>query len=213
MAGNSLVRLSQFNSWQENQNSVHRGSAALFSTADAPYFLKQASLIKDGQNSFTQESVRSFPNNLTFSENKATQRSSDTPHPLAFLLAFLAENNERETLLTSGNHMIIFTAAITSLMITCCFGAAGYWLEGAIAGLGGGLSSAYLLRSSIGRIDTDQLNLGFFYLIFAFLIAAGRAKSKKWCILHCIFAGICANLFMWWYPKPELVVIPSVSLF
>ena len=213
MAGNSLVRLSQFNSWQETENSMHKGSATLFSTADAPYFLKQASLIKDGQSSLTQESVRSFPNNLTFAENKATQRSSDAPHPLAFLLAFLAENNERETLLTSGNHMIIFTAAITSLMITCCFGAAGYWLEGAIAGLGGGLSSAYLLRSSIGRIDTDQLNLGLFYLIFAFLIAAGRAKSKSWCILHCIFAGICANLFMWWYPKPELVVVASVSLF
>ena len=31
--------------------------------------------------------------------------------------------------------------------------------EGAVAGLGGGLSSAFLVRSSIGRIDTDQLNL------------------------------------------------------
>lgn len=213
MAGNSLVRLSQFNIWKENQNNMHGGSAPLFSTADAPYFLKQASLIKDGQSSFTQESVRSFPNNLAFPEHRAAQRSSDTPHLLAVILAFLAENNKQETLLTSGNHLIIFTAAITSLMITCCFGAAGYWLEGAIAGLGGGLSAAYLVRSSIGRIDTDQLNLGFFYLIFAFLIAAGRAKSKRRCILHCIFAGICANFFMWWYPKPELVVIASASLF
>ena len=70
-------------------------------------------------------------------------------------------------------------------MITICFGAAGYWAEGAVAAIGGGLSSAYLVRSSIGRIDTDQLNLGFMYLIFGLVIFAGRAKSKAtavgWC--------------------------------
>ena len=60
-------------------------------------------------------------------------------------------------------------------MITVCFGAAGYWAEGAIAGLGGGLSEAYIPRSSIGRIDTDQMNLGFMYLMFGLVMIAGRA--------------------------------------
>ena len=66
-------------------------------------------------------------------------------------------------------------------MIAVCFGAAGYWTEGAIAGLGGGLSAAYLVRSSIGRIDTDQLNLGFMYLMFGLVTFAGRAKSRRAC--------------------------------
>ena len=92
------------------------------------HILKQASLIKDGGAASHRKASDLSQTISPLRENKDTQRSSDAPHPLAFLLAFLAENNERNSL-TSGNHMIIFTAAITSLMITCCFGAAGYWLE------------------------------------------------------------------------------------
>ena len=51
---------------------------------------------------------------------------------------------------------------LTAVMIMIAFGAAGFWLEGAIAGAGGALSLAYLGRSSAGRIDTDQLNLGLY---------------------------------------------------
>ena len=101
---------------------------------------------------------------------------------------------------------------LTTIAIAVCFGAAGYWAEGAIAGLGGGLSNAYLVRSSIGRIDTDQLNLGFIYLMFGLVTFAGLAKSQISSLAWCFAAGLTANLFMWWYGKPELVFVVAVAL-
>ena len=52
-----------------------------------------------------------------------------------------------------------------------------------VASLGGGLSYAFLPRSSFGRIDTDQLNLGLFYLLFGTVLLAGRASSGRASIL------------------------------
>ena len=61
-------------------------------------------------------------------------------------------------------------------MIAFAFGVAGYWLEGAVAALGGGLSFTYRSRSAARRIDTDQLNLGFFYLLFGLAFWAGTVR-------------------------------------
>ena len=47
----------------------------------------------------------------------------------------------------------------------------------AAAAIGGGLSSAYLVRSSFGRIDTDQLNLGLMYLMFGLVMLSARSKK------------------------------------
>ena len=98
-------------------------------------------------------------------------------------------------------------------MIVICFGATGYWLEGAVAGLGGGLSTAFLVRSSIGRIDTDQMNLGLIYLIFGLVIFAGRARSRLQALAWCVCAGVTARLFMSWYGKPELILMATFALF
>ena len=157
-------------------------------------------------------SVRLFPNRVDQAKDK-DERSSVFDKPLISLILYeSSEDDEISTLLTTANQMIIITAAATAVMITICFGAAGYWAEGAVAAIGGGLSSAYLVRSSIGRIDTDQLNLGFMYLIFGLVIFAGRAKSKATAVGWCVVAGLAASIFMWWYAKPELVVIAAVSL-
>ena len=87
-------------------------------------------------------------------------------------------------------------------MIIFAFGAAGYWLEGAIAAAGGGLSLAYLQRSGAGRIDTDQLNLGFFYLMTGLVIVAARAKTFRAALVLAALAGTIFWVFDWWYAKP-----------
>ena len=121
-------------------------------------------------------------------------------------------DNDIKTLLASANLMIIVTAAVMALMIAICFGAAGYWAEGGVAALGGGLCSAYLVRSSIGRIDTDQLNLGLLYLMFGLITFAGRSRSTIYTLGWCVVAGLCANIFIWWYGRQELIIIAVVAL-
>ena len=65
--------------------------------------------------------------------------------------------------------------------IFIAFAVTGYWLEASVAAPGGGLSIAYYWRSSIGRIDTDQLNLGFLYFMFA--MALVQANRKILCMV------------------------------
>ena len=57
------------------------------------------------------------------------------------------------------------------------------------------------MRTSIGRIDTDLLNV-FFPLIAALLILlASRAKSERHVLLYSIGVGLSLFLFQWWYNK------------
>ena len=97
------------------------------------------------------------------------------------------------------------------MMIILAFGATGYWLEGAVAAIGGGLSSAYLVRSSFGRIDTDQLNLGLMYLMFGLVMLSARSKTA----VSTNHLGCCgrrnSEIFMAWYGKPELIWMAMAS--
>ena len=72
--------------------------------------------------------------------------------------------------------MIPYTAVITVIAIFIAFAVTGYWLEASVAAAGGGLSIA-IISSSIGRIDTDQLNLGFLYFMFAMVLCASKSKN------------------------------------
>ncbi|MGB2468018.1 MAG: hypothetical protein ACPIDW_02735, partial [Candidatus Puniceispirillaceae bacterium] len=132
---------------------------------------------------------------------------------LSQLIYWLADNDSPQALLETGNAVIPITAAITALAIILCFGTTGYWLEGSVAAVGGGLCMAYLQRSSIGRIDTDQLNLGFFYLLFGLAIWAGRAQKWQVSLGVTILAGLTARLFMAWYDKSELIWMSLFALF
>ena len=175
------------------------------------YFLYHAGLLKKGFDTNSYDSIRSYPN---FAKEKSGQ-------PRVIITSFPAIAISRDR--TYGqqcdnptnrirNRLVLLSAALTAVMIIICFGASGYWVEGSVAAVGGGLSLAYLTRSSIGRIDTDQLNLGFMYLIFGLVVFAGRADSRFTCLIWCGIAGITAHLFMWWYGKPELVVMATITL-
>ena len=129
------------------------------------------------------------------------------------MIYWLADNDSPQALLEVGNAIIPVTAAMTALAIIFCFGATGYWLEGSVAAIGGGLSMTYLQRSSIGRIDTDQLNLGFFYLLFGLAIWAGRAEKWRTGLGITLLAGLTAWLFMEWYGKSELIWMILFALF
>ena len=115
-------------------------------------------------------------------------------------------------MLAAGHVLVLACAALTAVMIVMAFGSVGYWLEGTVAAVGGGLSSAYLVRSAAGRIDTDMLNLGLMYLMFGCAFMAGRSGSRLASILWSSVAGCVAFIFLWWYGKSQLVWMGLVSL-
>ena len=212
LSANVYVRYSQLQVWKSENSAALIFNTPSFSTADAPYFLKQAATVFRDGTTASYSALRSFPTN----SDEKTEPDSKTiirEIPLlSVLIATFSSGDDPASLLATGNLGILVTSALTAVAVAVCFGASGYWIQGAIASLGGGLSAAYLIRSSIGRIDTDQLNLGFMYLMFGLVVFAGRASSRLWCFAWCVAAGLSANLFMWWYGKSELIVMAAVAL-
>ena len=209
---NFHVRSQQFSYWQSQPDIFFVEDTPLFSAMDAGYFLGIAQSLsrQDTPNEF--EARRSFPDGKNYAQNDTDITPAKAPL-LSSLIYWLADNDSPQALLETGNAVIPITAAITALAIILCFGATGYWLEGSVAAVGGGLCMAYLQRSSIGRIDTDQLNLGFFYLLFGLAIWAGRAQKWQVSLGVTIMAGLTARLFMAWYDKSELIWMSFFALF
>ena len=182
---NFHVRSQQFSYWQSQPDIFFVEDTPLFSTMDAGYFLGIAQSLSRQDTPHDFEARRSFPDSRNSAQNVADVTPAKAPL-LSSLIYWLADNDSPQALLETGHAVIPITAAITALAIILCFGATGYWLEGSVAAVGGGLCMAYLQRSSIGRIDTDQLNLGFFYLLFGlFVIRFMPLPSGRWLCLPC----------------------------
>ena len=207
---NFQARQTNWQLWEQNKGEFFYEDTPLFTTMDAGYFLGIAGYIKSGRTVDDYSSLRSFPH------NQATEQQTDLPKRIAPLLsrliAYFAKDSSPQALLTAGNKMIPYTAAITAIAIFIAFGATGYWMEGSVAAAGGGLSLAYYWRSTIGRIDTDQLNLGLMYFMFAMVLCAGRAKQLKWGLFFTILAALSARVFMLWYSKSELIIMALIAL-
>ena len=200
---NGYVRYWQYDVWNQNSQIFYLDDGTpLFTTADAPYFLGAAQAIKRDKNVQTFNEKRQYPSIKEAFEQGPPEPSLRDAPLLSVVLSIMAEDSSVKALLRAGNDLIPITAILTALMIMLSFGAAGYWLEGSIAAAGGGLSMAYLPRSGAGRIDTDQLNLGFFYLMTGLVIWAARAKSQRAALVLAALAGAVLWLFDWWYPKP-----------
>ena len=196
--------------WEQNKEEFFYEDTPLFTTMDAGYFLGIAGYLKSGKTMDEYQSLRVFP------KNQINEKQKDSPKLsaplLSKLIAYFAKDTTPQALLTAGNKMLPYTAAITAIAIFIAFGVTGYWMEGSVAAAGGGLSIAYYWRSAIGRIDTDQLNLGMMYFMFAMVLCAGRAKQLKWGLFFTLLAALSARLFMAWYGKSELIIMALIGL-
>ena len=200
------ARDSQWQEWQANKAVFFADGSPLVSTTDAGYFLSYAQDYQEDRFDFPQS--RSWPDNLD--EPPEIDGPFDIPL-LSVILKHLADTFYQGDLLMAGNAMIPFTAFLTAIAIGVCFWVAGFPAEGAIAGVGAGLSHAYFVRTSIGRIDTDQLILFFIFLILAVILLACRQPDRRRGIFFILLAAGVFHLFHWWYDRPLfLTLIPGV---
>ena len=198
---NWYVRDWQYQIWEKDQNTFYfEESSKTFTTADAPYFLGLAKALKNGESQYDYEKLRLHPGNPPWIDRYKSAPPS--PPLLATIISEISENGSEASLLTSANSLIPITAALTALMVAFAFGSMGFWLEGAIAAAGSGLSFAFISRSGAGRIDTDQLNLGFFYLVIGLVILASRSKNLLNACFWSALCGLVYYVFDLWYSKP-----------
>lgn len=199
------MRFWQYKHWEEKPGVYYASELPSFSTTDAAFFVNKAIEIKKHGNSQKYSKTRSYPDNLnTINTDKKPNISIRNEPLLSLLISYFSKDSSKSAIITTSHNILLVSVVLTSLAILFAFGVAGYWFEGSIAGLGSSLSSAFLGRTSAGRIDTDQLNLGFFYFILGLLALTARSKNLFTSVALCALAAVLAQFFQWWWHKPIL---------
>ncbi len=207
------TRNDQWNTWKLNKNITFYENSPLLSTADGPYFIGLAKKISQGETIQSFNEKRFFPQNLKATEINNTKKEpskfeiSLLPISISYFSKFF--NND---LLLTSNILIPIAAFFTAISISFLFLSLGFGYEGTIAGLGASLSQSIYVRTSIGRVDTDLLNIGFFYLILSLIFSSIKIKHHVYKLIFISLAGITNFCFIWWYQRPGFFIVFLFSL-
>jgi dolichyl-diphosphooligosaccharide--protein glycosyltransferase len=202
---NFQSRISEKNYWLENKDTFYIDEIPITRSGDPGYYLGTAIDIKKNKGWNEFESKRVFPTKIGNKELISTPM-------LSKFIAFLSIDSSLKEISNAANLLILITTILTPICILILFTFIGRPYEGIVASLATGISSQYGLRSSIGYVDTDILNLAFIYLLYASIYFASMRRQLAKAILLVIIAGCIAKLFYAWYPKKELIVLSSMSL-
>ena len=218
---NYETRQAQWQFWQDNPNQFYANGSPLASTTDAANFLSLAENYGRGVMGQDFDESRLYPDktiayqqihNDKFVVEDFLNRSVFDLPLLSVVIHHLADWFYDGDLLMAGNAMIPISGFLTAVMVGLMFWAAGYPAEGAIAGTGIGLSSTYLIRTSIGRIDTDQLVVFFLSLCLAVLFLAARQRNLAKMLGFSLLMALSMLAFFWWYLKSPFVVLLPLLL-
>ena len=210
------TRQNQWEHWQDNPVYFYADNKPLVSTTDAGYFLSYAESYQNGDEVDTFKQSRQYPEKtIAFKKDRAENPDQVVENKihlqdfplLSVIIAEISTVFFDGDLLTAANAMIPITGFLTAIAVGLMFWAAGYPAEGAIAGTGFGLSTAYLVRTSIGRIDTDQLIIFFVALTITFILLAINQRDYRRMLGFVLLAALSSLSFAWWYPQGTFVIM------
>jgi len=215
------IRADQWIQWNENPEVYFSNDTPMVNAKDAPFFLGLADDYRKSVNSF--RFGRNFPDGspefwAQHKEYYDQQLDYPTKHSwydipmLSFLLAYASEYMTNGNTTLAGNLMIPFTAFLSAFAIGCMFWMAKHPVEGAVAAVGFGISPIVFVRTSMGRIDTDQLIWFFLSIILGLILLTIRHKSFRSIIITSILIGFITKLFLWWYYQGLFVVLIPLLL-
>ena len=218
---NFAVRDQQWRAWHDQAESHFIDGVPMVSTSDAAFFLSHArDYHLKGALAGSFDESRKYPNNTDAYKDRIgieDQQSEDrtvsaTDIPLlSVLLAHSANLFTDGNLILAGNLMIPFTIFLTALAIGGMFWIAGYPAEGALVSVGVGLSPVFLIRTSIGRIDTDQLFLFFLAVCLSLALLTADEGRRIRSVAFALLLALAVSLSQWWHHHPFiLVVVPVV---
>ena len=211
-------RLDQWNVWLDNSNITFFNNEPTLSTADGGYFIKKAKILQHGGNTIVQEQQRLFPekdpnylkSNSSILESEQIKSNQTVPFYyiplLSYVINWLGDLFFNGQLLLTGNILIPWLGLASCLFIVLAFYSLGFGLEGSVAAVGSCLAQSHLIRTSIGRVDTDLLNVGLFYAVISLIGFSIYAKNQTRKYLFIILAGVFCFIFIWWYQKPGFII-------
>lgn len=190
------IRFDDLSVWLKNKALYFFHDRVIFTGNDAFFFARYAQefwegLYKAGQTDF----LRNVPDFEKYLD----------PVPLISFISGLLAKIQGTYIENVSIWLVPVFAVLFSIPIVLFFKRIGFPLAGYTGAVLTTISAAYLPRTTIARLDTDSLNLFFPFLIPLFFILYLESKDKKK-FLYVSLAGISGFLYMWWYPKPSLLL-------
>ncbi len=165
-------------------------------TADAYYFLRLAKEYKKG-NLGKADHLRYYPEG---------SRLPKSPGLLVLLLAWASELFGGD-IYRAGIYIIPFLASLFTIPLVVYFYRLGHGLVGVAGALLGTFSSLYYVRTSIGRVDTDALNLFFPLMVGLLFLLVIQSEDRRRRLLYSALGGLTLLVFQWWYQRYQFSLV------
>lgn len=200
------VRLQQVRFWEENRESHFADDIPMMTTVDAYYWLRWAREYAAGGFEYGEnDPLRNYPD--------GKERGSPLkPHTvmLSKLIAWVA-NLAGINVYVAGLYLVPFLSALFVIPLALYMYRIGFPIAGLLGGVLAGVSFEYYIRTSVGRVDTDCLNLFFMFLIPYFILMTEK-RGDFGVIVFASLAGFACFLFNWWYSIASFVSVFFVLL-
>lgn len=192
------LRYIQLERWREHRESYFVDRSPQMTTLDAYKWLRYADEYKAGNYYPSDKDPLMF-----YPDDKAKH---ETVPMLSWLIAKLSVFSDGNTYRTAV-YLMPFLASLFIIPLGLYFYFTGMLPAGLAGGVAGSLGIVYLVRTSVGRVDTDAMNLFFPFLCSLFILLVIKNKDKTYKpLVYSAFAGLSMLLFHWWYEHPGITL-------
>ncbi|QAR34286.1 hypothetical protein EP073_12975 [Geovibrio thiophilus] len=191
------LRYIQLERWREHREYYFVDKMPQMTTLDSYKWLRYADEYKKGSYYPSDDDRLMFYPDVKPKHEKIPM--------LSWLIAKLSVFSDGNTYRTAV-YLLPFLASLFIIPLGMYFYFTGIIPAGIAGGIAGSLGITYLVRSSIGRVDTDSMNLFFPFLSSLFILLAVEGKSSGRLFVHSALAGLSMWLFHWWYEHPGITL-------
>lgn len=196
-------RYDVYKKWEENRALYFVDNVTAMTTLDAYYWLKMARDLDNGKLGKNYiDPLKEYPDMRCYNKN---------PNMLVWMLSITHKITGLDYY-KSGLLLIPFLAGIFLIPLFFYFLRLGYGEAAILGGLLGNFSYAYYIRSTMGRVDTDLLNIFFPVLVSVFFLFISKENKNIKNYIFTALAGIAMAGFSWWYQKPGFILVYFVFL-
>lgn len=190
LAASILARYNQLEKWKANEEIYYTSGTPMMTTLDAYKFLRHA---------------KEYENN-TFDTSKKDQMifypdGSPFPDPvplLSVIINFISQKTGVD-LYNTGTYLIPIISSLFIIPLALYFLFLGYPAAGLLGGTIAAFAPMFYIRTSMGRLDTDGLNLFFLFTAALFMLLASKAKTNIKIYIFSGLLGVTTLLFYMWY--------------
>ncbi len=194
----AYARYNQYSHWKQHESVYFVQNYPAMTTLDAYYWLRYAKEYKNGTyNKYDNDTLRAYPD---------TTSKPHTAPLLSFIIAKLSSISHLD-IYRSGLFLVPILASLFIIPAALYFFYCSMPMAGIIGGFVGTFSWMYYLRTSMGRVDTDLLQLFFLFLSSLFLLLIMETKENRRIYIYSGLIGLTLALFGWWYAHTGIILI------